>query len=246
MDVYQQGKLSDEEKNTFENYLIEKFITKEMNKEEEEFFGELYFLSRDFFEKVKETEKVILGIKDSVNRGTLDFTKPIGKKYSFIDWLHSFFSTPKLVFVTALLILAISLPVWQVFKLKSELSDLQRPYPISTESYTLIPIDDALRGEPTEIKLTGEEKVFILNFNLTKNVTPGYKYNAQILDNANKIIWKIKDLKPTGQYETFSIACYATTLEEGKYLLKVIEADKKGELTGEEYLYPFMIIKEKS
>jgi len=243
IEEYQQGKLSYEEKEVFENYLIEKFVLRKLSEKQEMFFGELYFRSQHFFEKVKETEKVALGIKDGVRRGTLDFTNPIVKKFSLLDRLQSFFSTPKLVLVTALLIFAIILPVWQVFQLKSEISNLQRPNPISTESYTLTPIDDALRGETAEIYLTEDDKIFIINFHLTKKVFPGYKYEAQIIDHSRKIIWEIKDLKPIGRYETFTIACYNTTFEEDRYLLKVIELGKEAELTGEEYLYSFRIIK---
>lgn len=109
---------------------------------------------------------------------------------------------------------------------------------------TYYPVYPILCILPTIITLKLLLIHYMLIFNLPKKVLPGYQYEAKIFDHKKKLLWEIKDLKPVGRYETFSIACYRTMFEEDKYLLRVYELGEDGERTGEEYMYSFMIIKE--
>ena len=243
---YLQSKLSDEEKEAFEDYIIKKFMMRNLSEEQEKFFGELYLSSQPFFEKVKNTEKITIGIQDAFRRGAINFFGPVDVRSSLLEKLKFFFSSPGLVAVTMLLIFALIYPVWQMFQLKHELRNLQKPFAISAKSYALNPSDDALRGEATEIYLAEEDRIFLLNFNLPEKVIAEHQYSAQILDQNKNVIWKIKDLKPIDRYETFSIVCYKRMFNEGKYLLRVFELSKEGEKTGKDYMYSFRLINEKT
>lgn len=239
---YKQGKLSPSEKEEFEEKLIILFLKGKLTKDQEELFDDLYFSTTDFFEKVKETEKVSLAVNNAVRRGALNFAGAIAGRDSILERLQSFWSSPRIVLAAALLLLVILIPVRQVFYLKSELDEMRKPRSFSAHSFALLPANDALRGGANEIKLSEGADDFILNFNLPKKVSPGFRYAAQILDNQKKVVWEITDLKPAGQYEAFAILCNKEVFESGEYFLRVSKIDKRGEKTGEAYLFLFRIV----
>lgn len=242
IEKYRQGKLTSEEKEAFEEQLIALFFRDELTEEQEDFFNDLCFSSSTFFEKVKETEKISLGIKDAARRGVLNFAGARTGRYSILERLQSFWSSPKLVLAAAFIIFAVLIPVRQVFYLKSELRELRKPRAIAVESFALLPDNERLRGEKNEIRLSECADVFILNFNLPKKTIPGYRYEGGILDGDKKVIWEIKNLKPSGPYETFSVYCHKAAFESGEYFVRVFELGAGGEKTGETYMFSFRIV----
>ena len=122
---------------------------------------------------------------------------------------------------------------------------MQRPQAIPAQGYPLRLSDENIRGAAQVIYLLPEENIFLLNFNLSIKALEKHAYLTRIYDAQKRLIWDVGNVKPAGQYETFTIACFGASFKEGSYVLVVTEINPSGRPTSRKFFYPFILKKKK-
>lgn len=231
-----------------EEDIIERYLMGELSDQDRNLFENHYFTCDSCFKKVKETEKVILGIRDAAQRGVLKEPAIKRKKFfNIFDWLHFKNLSPAIAFASLLLVLIMIYPAWRgifvVANLKEEVRRLREPQVISA-GFDLGVMRSGERGTTKEILIRSDMLSFTLNFTVLEKSIPSPIYNAEIFDSQKNQVWKGEGLKGQGEYEIFSIICQSAFFEDGDYSLKVYEINPANRQIENEFLFPFRILHE--
>lgn len=227
--------------------IVERYILNRLSPEEEALFEEHYFGCDECFAEVQEMERLVYLLNKEAEGGT--FLAERGTKrrpfFSF-GWLKLPALSPAGVSVLMILLIILIYPAWQgmvtIPKLKNKIENLSQPQ-ANIRSFSLQTTRGAEEGTIPSIEIGAEEKVFLLDFTILEKTIPNPRYDAEILDQKGKQVWKGKDLKGVGEYEIFSIACNTSFFREGLYTLKVIEMDPEKHRVTNEFPFSFRIMR---
>jgi len=226
--------------------LIERYILRKLSPEEARVFEEHYFGCDECFEAVKETEKAIVAIKDAARRGVLTpaYAKEKKPVLGWFEKLSDFVVSPAFAATTAVLVLALIYPAWRgvvtVSRLENEIETLRQPQ-ANAPSYYLEQTRASETAEAMEIPVNHREENFVLNFNILQSTIAAPQYRAEIIDNNGQVIWQAEDLKGTGDYAIFSIACRSSFFKPGLYTLRVYEVNSADGQVINQFSFPFKI-----
>jgi len=263
IEKYMAGGLTEAEEEQFEDHLFQceqclerlhkemeerdftrGYILRKLKPPEETFFERHYFSCDQCFENLKETEQIILSVKDAAKRGVMlvknEKKNPL---FELLSWLKSPKVSPAFAILAAV-ILVLFYPAWRgiftVSHLREEVQRLSQPQVISG-SIDLGVTRSGERGTVQEIMIQPQHGSFILNFTILEKSIPSPVYNAEILNSNGVRIWQAYNLKGQGDYGVFSIICQNSFFEEGNYFLKVYEVNPVNNQVVNEFLFPFRI-----
>ncbi len=224
--------------------LVDKFVGRKLSPEQESFFVPHYFGCDRCSATIKDTEKLVAALKDAARRGSFRLPQS-GERWSFREWLDSLLSSRTTVLALASLVLLLTYPSLQwLFNskhLERQIAELQQPQASVPKEYSLRLSTDGLRGEAEEIILSSRDKLFVLNFNVPEKLEKTFRYRAEILDAAGKLVSQIDGLQPAGEYDTFSLTCSRSAFKPSAYLLNLYLLDANLASTSKVFFYPFAI-----
>lgn len=234
-------------KNIEDEEIVERYVLGKLSPEEEKEFEEHYFSCDNCFKEVRRTEWLVNLLREQAKRGELPLDQyPERRPFFALEWLKSPTRYPAAAAVLAVLLLILSYPAWQgiltVPKLKGTIEKLSRPQ-ANIRSFSLQQTRGIEEGQIPSIGIGAEEGVFVLNFTILEKTIPNPQYEAEILNQEGKQIWKGKDLKGVGEYEVFSVACNTSFFREGIYTLKVLEIDPENGRITNKFPFPFRIVR---
>ncbi len=140
------------------------------------------------------------------------------------------------------LLLFLLVPSWLgLYYLQSKLNESYRPR-IAESNYLLSSYDvRSSAGQRNIIKLSPQEDLFSISFNIPILDREGIRYDAYIRDAAGRIVWKSKDIKSLDEYGTFLLVCHRQFFPQGDYYLKIQEIDTQKDSTLQEFDFAFQI-----
>ncbi|NOZ61074.1 MAG: zf-HC2 domain-containing protein [Calditrichaeota bacterium] len=114
------------------------------------------------------------------------------------------------------------------------------------QNYQLLQFNSRAEEESlNEIKLDAQTDIFTLSFTLPVLISENIRYNAEIFDSADEIIWQKQGIKSLDEYGTFLIFCHSRFFRGGLYSLQISEFNKAKKQVEERFLFSFKIVKEK-
>jgi len=157
----------------------------------------------------------------------------------FIDLFPKFISKPKLAYIIIILLLY---PAWLgIFKLNNMKKKIMEPT-VAQVNYELL--QSGIRAEASEvieIELSPQTDIFSLSFNVPILVSENIRYDAIIVDNQNKAVWQISDIKSLDRYGTFLLICHSKYFAEGNYILRISEFNSVENQVQNEFIFHFQI-----
>ncbi len=231
-------KIEDEE-------IIERYVLGKLSPEEEKQFEEHYFSCDDCFKEVQRTEWLVNLLREQARRGELPLDQyPERRPFFALEWLKSPTRYPAVAAVLAVLLLVLAYPAWRgilmVPRLKGTIENLSQPQ-TNVRSFSLQQTRGVVEGRVPSIAIEPDEGVFILSFAILEKAVPNPQYEAEILNQAGKQIWKGGDLEGAGEYEVFSVVCHAAFFKQGLYTLRVFEIDPESDRVTNEFPFSFRI-----
>lgn len=230
-----------------EEEIVERYVLGKLSREEEALFEEHYFSCDQCFEEVQKMETLVYFLDKEAEKENFLLGKEARRHPFFsLGWLKLPALGPAGVTALTILLIILIYPAWQgivtIPRLKNKIERLSQPQ-ADVRSFSL---QQTRAGEGRQIPLIEigtEERIFLLNFTILEKTIPNPQYDAKILNQEGKQIWKGEDLKGVGEYEIFSIACNTSFFREGFYTLKVFETDPENGSITNEFPFSFRIIR---
>ncbi len=229
-----------------EKEIIERYILRQLTAEEEKLFEEHYFECEQCFNEILATEKIILGLKDASAKDLLNTAEQKGKKsFGLNNLLNLFSPPPALALAATVLIVILIYPAWRgiftVHQLQTEITNLQAPQ-IGTQNYFLETTRSEQDVQIIKMPANVKNQSFLLSFNILEKSIADPGYNAEIINQNERIIWETENLKGVGEYEVFTIICRSDFFNAGNYILKVYEINTEENKIYSEFNFSFNIV----
>lgn len=208
---------------------VDRYLLHRLSPPEAEFFERHFLMCDTCLQEVKARQLVISGLKEAARKENIVFDElPAKASSGWLAWLKDKEISPLVAVVATVLVILVGYSMYHTFftlpDVREQLSDLRRPQ----ANALAFSLDTRFRGAAAQrIELPDKEEntPFILTFTILDASRPDARYTAVITDSSGHIIWRSKDLRPTGEYGMFTVLCWSSFFAEGEYELTVNEIE---------------------